>query len=128
MRRNRSSWVWAELSVSRPDLPWRFPYVIEKNAEEHPLGRTLMRPAAEARLVGPSGAGQKVFALFDSGCDSTLAAPWMAQEWASILTRVWRPVFKWAAKLEQFGSSRRWSACVLRPVTLAAIRAARGTR
>lgn len=36
-----------------------------------------MRPAAEARLVGPWGAGQKVFALFDSGSDYTLAAPWL---------------------------------------------------
>lgn len=39
-----------------------------------------MRPAAEARLVGPLGQGQKVFALFDSGSDYTLAAPWMAME------------------------------------------------
>lgn len=66
--------------MARPDFPWRFPYVIEKNPEQHPLGRTLMRPAAEARLVGPTGPGQKVFALFDSGSDYTLAAPWMAQE------------------------------------------------
>jgi hypothetical protein len=66
--------------VAQPDFPWRFPYVIEKNPEDHPLGRTLMRPAAEARLVGPQGPGQKVFALFDSGSDYTLAAPWMALE------------------------------------------------
>ncbi|HSH61398.1 MAG TPA: hypothetical protein VK988_17500 [Acidimicrobiales bacterium] len=39
-----------------------------------------MRPAAEARLVGPLGQGQKVFALFDSGSDYSLAAPWMAME------------------------------------------------
>lgn len=39
-----------------------------------------MHPAAEARLVGPLGQGQKVFALFDSGSDYTLAAPWMAME------------------------------------------------
>ncbi len=66
--------------MSQPDFPWRFPYVIEKNSDQHPLGRTLMRPAAEARLVGPWGQGQKVFALFDSGSDYTLAAPWMAME------------------------------------------------
>lgn len=63
-----------------PAFPWRFPYVIEKNPEDHPLGRTLLRPAVEARLVGPHGDGQKVFALIDSGSDYTLAAPWMALE------------------------------------------------
>jgi hypothetical protein len=40
-----------------------------------------MRPAAEARVIGPTGrVGQKVYALIDSGSDYTLAAPWMAME------------------------------------------------
>jgi hypothetical protein len=40
-----------------------------------------MRPAAEARVIGPAGqVGQRVYALIDSGSDYTLAAPWMAME------------------------------------------------
>jgi hypothetical protein len=62
-------------------LRWCFPYVIERQPEDHALGRTLMRPAAEARVIGPEGqVGQRVYALIDSGSDYTLAAPWMAME------------------------------------------------
>lgn len=70
-------------------LPWTFPYVTERNAEDHPLGRTVLRPLVEARIVG-SEPSNRYAALIDSGSDYTLAAPILAME-AQIDTRAGRP-------------------------------------
>ncbi len=67
------------------DLAWSFPYVVERNAEDHPIGRTLLRPLVEARIIG-SASSNRVAALIDSGSDYTLAAPILAME-AGIDTR-----------------------------------------
>lgn len=65
--------------MARP-LPWGFPYVIERNAEDHPLGRTVLRPLVPVRVVGPSGPSTRCEALIDSGSDYTLAAPIIGME------------------------------------------------
>ena len=61
-------------------LPWIFPYVVETNPEDHPLGRTLLRPLVEARIIGATASSNRVGALIDSGSDYTLAAPVLALE------------------------------------------------
>ena len=61
-------------------LPWVFPYVTEVNVEDHPLGRTVLRPLVEVRVVGPGGPSNRHAALVDSGSDYTLAAPIVALE------------------------------------------------
>jgi hypothetical protein len=61
-------------------LPWVFPYVVEREAEDHPLGRTVLRPLVEVRVRGPGGISNKYAALVDSGSDYTLAAPIVALE------------------------------------------------
>ncbi|HEX2040070.1 MAG TPA: hypothetical protein VHF47_10110 [Acidimicrobiales bacterium] len=62
------------------NLPWAFPYVIETAPEDHPLGRTTLRPLVETRVIGPAGPSNKVGALIDSGSDYTLASPIVALE------------------------------------------------
>ena len=62
------------------ELPWTFPYVVERNPEDHPLGRTLLRPLVEARIIGSAASSNRVAALIDSGGDYTLAAPHLALE------------------------------------------------
>ena len=66
-------------AVARP-LPWHFPYVVERNSEDHPLGRTVLRPLVPVRVVGPGGVSTRYEALIDSGSDYSLAAPVVAME------------------------------------------------
>jgi hypothetical protein len=66
--------------VSPRPFPWVFPYVVERDAEDHPLGRTVLRPLVEVRVRGPGGISNKYAALVDSGSDYTLAAPIVALE------------------------------------------------
>lgn len=75
--------------MARP-LPWLFPYVMERAPERHPLGRSVLRPIVEARVLGPAGESSKYAALIDSGSDYTLAAPIVAME-AGIDLRNGRP-------------------------------------
>jgi hypothetical protein len=57
---------------------WVFPYVEEPHSKpRHPDGSPVLRPALEVALVGPAGEYQSVLALVDSGCEHTLAAPFL---------------------------------------------------
>lgn len=59
-----------------PPFPWVYAY-----QEDGPrLGGITLRPVVPVSLEGPLGAGSPVFALVDSGCSHTLAAPWLADD------------------------------------------------
>ena len=54
-------------------FPWIYPY-----EEDGPrLDAVVLRPVVSVALVGPE-ASTPVYALVDSGCSHTLAAPWLA--------------------------------------------------
>ncbi|WP_091076733.1 aspartyl protease family protein [Microlunatus sagamiharensis] len=57
-------------------FPWVYPY--EEDSAR--LGVAVLRPVVSVALVGDAGAGAPVYALVDSGCGHTLAAPWLADE------------------------------------------------